>query len=198
MTLEEYLKAYRRGARALTKAEATIAGLAYPMPKGWYKRNRLLEVDGLAMRAAMLARRAAVAAKSCAPRKPTKKELKAIRRTTAAERAATRQERLSGILAVSVVVVDLAPAIDAATYEWVNGEGFLASFEWKQIRFKALQKYGRRCQCCGASPADGAVLNVDHVKSRRNRPDLALDLGNLQILCAECNHGKGNITADFR
>ena len=38
----------------------------------------------------------------------------------------------------------------------------------------------------------GAVMNVDHIKPRRIYPDLALSLENLQVLCHECNHGKGN------
>lgn len=57
---------------------------------------------------------------------------------------------------------------------------------------EALKKHGARCQCCGASPQTGAVINVDHVKPRKLFPELALSLDNLQILCHECNHGKGN------
>lgn len=56
----------------------------------------------------------------------------------------------------------------------------------------ALTKYGPVCQCCGANPSTGAVMNVDHIKPRRIYPELALDVNNLQILCHECNHGKGN------
>ena len=57
---------------------------------------------------------------------------------------------------------------------------------------QALKKYGARCMCCGATPAGGAVMNVDHIKPRKLFPDLALDINNLQILCHDCNHGKGN------
>lgn len=46
--------------------------------------------------------------------------------------------------------------------------------------------------CCGATPATGAVMNVDHIKPRKLYPHLALDVDNLQILCSDCNHGKGN------
>lgn len=43
------------------------------------------------------------------------------------------------------------------------------------------------------------LLNVDHVKPRKFYPELALDLDNLQVLCALCNHGKGNSDAtDWR
>jgi len=74
----------------------------------------------------------------------------------------------------------------------VASDKFLESFEWRRLRMQALIKYGRRCVCCGATPMTGAVMNVDHIKPRKLFPNLALDINNLQILCGECNHGKGN------
>ncbi|MDX9707335.1 MAG: HNH endonuclease [Azospira sp.] len=74
----------------------------------------------------------------------------------------------------------------------VSSKDFLATFEWRRVRMMALKKYGPRCMCCGATPEHGAVMNVDHIKPRRMFPQLALDIDNLQILCGECNHGKGN------
>ena len=62
----------------------------------------------------------------------------------------------------------------------------------RMVRMMALKQYGARCQCCGATPAMGAVMNVDHIKPRKLFPHLALEVSNLQILCHECNHGKGN------
>jgi hypothetical protein len=76
---------------------------------------------------------------------------------------------------------------------------FLESFEWRKLRMQALVKYGPRCMCCGASPQTGATMHVDHIKPRLTHPELALALDNLQILCHECNHGKGNWdTTDWR
>lgn len=70
---------------------------------------------------------------------------------------------------------------------------FLQSYEWRQLRMRVLTKRGARCECCGASPKDGVtVINVDHIKPRRDFPELALVESNLQVLCAVCNHGKGN------
>lgn len=77
------------------------------------------------------------------------------------------------------------------TFQRFGGD-FLQSYEWRRLRMEAIKKHGARCQCCGASPADGAVLNVDHIKPRKFFPELALTLSNLQVLCHDCNHGKGN------
>lgn len=69
---------------------------------------------------------------------------------------------------------------------------FLSCYEWRKLRMEAFKKYSPKCMCCGATPATGAVMNVDHIKPRKLFPELALDIDNLQILCHECNHGKGN------
>jgi len=76
--------------------------------------------------------------------------------------------------------------------EWVNSHAFLESFEWRKLRLEVLKKHGARCQCCGATPADGVKMHVDHIKPRRRHPELALAIDNLQVLCEVCNHGKGN------
>ena len=76
--------------------------------------------------------------------------------------------------------------------DFVKSDAFLSSYEWRRLRMEALKMHGARCQCCGASPSTGAVLNVDHIKPRRKYPHLALDIDNLQVLCGACNHGKGN------
>lgn len=74
----------------------------------------------------------------------------------------------------------------------VATDAFLQTYEWRRVRMQAIKKHGNRCQCCGASPSTGAVINVDHIKPRKLFPDLALSVDNLQVLCHECNHGKGN------
>ena len=75
----------------------------------------------------------------------------------------------------------------------VTGKAFLWSPDWRRLRYKALKLSNGRCQLCGRSPKDGIILNVDHIRSRRKHPELALDIDNLQVLCNVCNHGKGNI-----
>jgi 5-methylcytosine-specific restriction endonuclease McrA len=73
---------------------------------------------------------------------------------------------------------------------------FYQTREWRTLRMKAFLKYGRQCMCCNATDK---VLHVDHVKPRSRFPHLELELSNLQILCEDCNMGKGGwTTADFR
>ena len=81
------------------------------------------------------------------------------------------------------------PTVSVAS---VCSDEFLSTYEWRRVRMEAIKKHGARCQCCGATPATGAVINVDHIKPRKLFPQLALSVDNLQVLCHECNHGKGN------
>lgn len=73
-----------------------------------------------------------------------------------------------------------------------NAKSFYCTVEWKRVRYDALKLSSGRCECCGKSPADGITLNVDHIKPIREAPDLALELSNLQVLCSDCNRGKGS------
>jgi len=74
---------------------------------------------------------------------------------------------------------------------YAKTDNFLKSWEWNELRYKALKLHGRKCQCCGAQPPE-IVLHVDHIKPRSKFPELALDLDNLQVLCEWCNKGKSN------
>ena len=77
--------------------------------------------------------------------------------------------------------------------EDADSDDFLESYEWRRLRMEVIKARGARCECCGATRADGkTVINVDHIKPRRTHPELALDQTNLQVLCNVCNHGKGN------
>lgn len=68
---------------------------------------------------------------------------------------------------------------------------FFESDQWRTLRYQALKLHGAMCQCCGAGPAPSKPLHVDHIKPRSRFPDLALVLSNLQVLCVDCNKGKG-------
>ena len=105
----------------------------------------------------------------------TKRERKALRRQRRMELKSLRKARAM-----------------SQKKHYANSDTFLLSYEWRRVRMEVLKRYGTRCACCGATPADGVRMHVDHIKPRRDFPSLALDKSNLQVLCEVCNHGKGN------
>jgi 5-methylcytosine-specific restriction endonuclease McrA len=128
--------------------------------------------------------------------KPQKRTAYQRRKETRRAKAERKKQRLALAKQLGFVVKQPKPnatpkpqkvaGVDVTTTE------FLSTYEWRKTRMVALKKYGARCQCCGATPATGAVIHVDHIKPRKLFPALALDVDNLQVLCHECNHGKGN------
>jgi len=70
-------------------------------------------------------------------------------------------------------------------------QDFYQSTAWRQLRYLALKNAKGACQCCGASASNGAQIHVDHIKPRSRYPELELNLDNLQVLCQDCNVGKG-------
>ena len=76
-------------------------------------------------------------------------------------------------------------------YENKEEDDFYRSQAWRDLRYRALDKHGRRCQKCGATQAE-ASLHVDHIKPRSKYPELELEFDNLQVLCQQCNMGKSN------
>jgi 5-methylcytosine-specific restriction endonuclease McrA len=77
--------------------------------------------------------------------------------------------------------------------EIVNCDNIYDTWTWKDLRYQALSLHGRRCMSCGKSPRkdNSVVLHVDHIKPVIKHPELALDINNLQVLCGDCNQGKG-------
>lgn len=74
---------------------------------------------------------------------------------------------------------------------------FYKSWEWRTLRMQMLKKYGPVCMCCGAQKGDETMAGelvkicVDHIRPLATHWHLRLDSSNLQILCDECNQGKG-------
>lgn len=87
--------------------------------------------------------------------------------------------------------------IGAPHPDYVRQDGFYKTRQWRELRLLALDTC-RCCQACGARPPD-VQLHVDHVIPRYKAPHLSLELSNLQVLCEDCNIGKGAWSqADFR
>lgn len=81
-----------------------------------------------------------------------------------------------------------------AEEEAETAERFYRSYQWRKLRVAALEanreRYGMlACECCGM--IDTSPFHVDHIYPRSTHPDLALDPDNLQVLCDDCNIGKG-------
>lgn len=68
---------------------------------------------------------------------------------------------------------------------------FLQSWEWRALRFEVLKEREARCELCGATAKDQRI-EVDHIKPLSKFWHLRLDKSNLQVLCRDCNKGKGN------
>ncbi len=85
------------------------------------------------------------------------------------------------------------------TARFIASRAFLSTPQWRRVRYDALRANDGRCELCGRNKHQlppGEYVTVDHVKSRRARPDLALDVRNLAVLCSADNAGKGNRYAD--
>lgn len=102
-------------------------------------------------------------------------------------RASSHRDRAQHVTRQGKFEVDAA---QAHVREGKRGE-FYRSPEWRALRYQALKAAGGCCQCCGARASLRKPLHVDHIKPRSRFPELAHKLSNLQVLCDDCNMGKG-------
>lgn len=68
---------------------------------------------------------------------------------------------------------------------------FYDSDAWRVVRYQAIRRAQGACEACGARASLGNPLHVDHIKPRALYPELAIAVTNLQVLCRDCNIGKG-------
>lgn len=73
-------------------------------------------------------------------------------------------------------------------YNRAARDEFFASQEWKDLRWIILKRDGHRCRGCGATDCR---LHVDHIEPVSMNWDRRADPTNLQVLCEDCNMGKG-------
>ena len=82
-------------------------------------------------------------------------------------------------------------------YSISSRDAFYRSWDWRTLRMEVLKEQGAECQCCGSTRHDLAMdgskvrICVDHIQPLSKRWDLRLNKDNLQVLCDECNQGKG-------
>lgn len=84
------------------------------------------------------------------------------------------------------------PRIEEPSVSQADINAFYDSWEWKRCRYDFIKDKKRLCACCAASAATGVRIVVDHIKPIRRFWRLRLDPSNLQILCDDCNKGKGS------
>jgi 5-methylcytosine-specific restriction endonuclease McrA len=65
-------------------------------------------------------------------------------------------------------------------------DAFYKTREWRALRIAVLKRDSYRC----TNPGCGSThrLTVDHIKSRRQHPNLAMAIGNLRTLCISCDN----------
>ncbi|WP_197033391.1 HNH endonuclease [Bradyrhizobium sp. URHD0069] len=120
------------------------------------------------------------------------KKLRKFKLAAKKEKKAARQEfRRANLNAAASAPVMSRPSEDAI-------REFYASWEWKRLSYDAKLERSRKCECCGAK-APEVRIHTDHVKPIRHYWHLRLVRSNLQILCEDCNMGKGSRDeTDFR
>lgn len=180
---------------SMLRSEAKIFGIPYPLVSGWLEKYGSTEItEGMAYRlqqSLLMKKKKGKylhAAIQVACDLPAVQEIKPSPPPPPRPPKPKKQKSLSKKQKLRAQPDNFIPIPRCD----VAGNEFLQSYEWRRVRMMALKKYGPKCQCCGATPATGAIMNVDHIKPRKLYPELALDVSNLQILCHECNHGKGN------
>lgn len=160
----EFIEKHRTSRGGFTFAQCKALGAGWPPRKGWI--DRAVKIDHTEEAVAMFVEFAS-------------------RAKTKPERRAQRKDRRNRLSKLEQKPPKLILKCDPASNQ------FLSTFEWRAVRMQVLKRYGPKCQCCGAEPPD-VKIHVDHIKPRKLFPHLALDVDNLQILCEDCNHGKGN------
>lgn len=68
-----------------------------------------------------------------------------------------------------------------------NRDKFYGTTEWFKARSQVLKRDGYRCVICEADVHGKGKARVDHIKPKKEYPELALELANLRTLCLSCD-----------
>ena len=127
-------------------------------------------------------------ANPCLNKTISKKMLRGVRNALREGQEITMER----FVTLSVSSLETSKKWDINEIAFARSKKFYQSARWKNLRLRALANH-QSCRACGRSPKKhGIVLHVDHILPRSIYPEYALYLGNLQILCEDCNIGKGN------
>lgn len=84
------------------------------------------------------------------------------------------------------VGVRLGTALECYRRSQLSSPDFYHSEGWQALRRTILESKEARCIRCGRKSS--AMLVVEHIRSRAQAPELALDPANVQILCHACRN----------
>ena len=65
---------------------------------------------------------------------------------------------------------------------------FYISKAWLHLRKEVLDEQHNECQLCKAKGLFVSAVTVHHIKTVRQRPDLALTKSNLLCVCDDCHY----------
>ena len=69
-----------------------------------------------------------------------------------------------------------------------SADPFYSSRQWKEARYRALARASYRCEHCSKDLKGKGNSRVDHIETRKARPDLSLEPSNLRALCPSCDN----------
>lgn len=67
-------------------------------------------------------------------------------------------------------------------------DSFYTSAEWRELRLFVLRRDRWRCVMCSAPVHFRGMARVDHIKTRKEAPELAMSASNLRTLCPRCDN----------
>lgn len=71
------------------------------------------------------------------------------------------------------------------------------SDEYKEWRAACFARDGKKCVLCGSKGRKNNPLQVDHIKSYQNNPELRFDVSNGRVVCRRC-HSKLPTTKTYK
>ncbi|WP_319606725.1 HNH endonuclease [Weissella ceti] len=92
--------------------------------------------------------------------------------------------------------IEMSSDVPKTFYDKADRVRFYRSKRWRQLRNWVVERDHHECLSCRAEGVittdrtPDVVIEVDHILSIIDRPDLVLDADNLQSLCRMCHNAK--------
>lgn len=174
---KQFLKENRTENFGWNRNQLDVLGVTWPPRKGWLKRLIGKEID-LDTADKFIKYKSKCVSKAVSPSLDTVNKSKTF-----------KVESLDHFIKAGGIIKDYTAKKKKKTLHKNLSIDFFSSREWLELRYEVLRRYGKECMLCGAK---NKTIHVDHIKPRSKFPHLAMDINNLQVLCCDCNLGKGN------